>query len=212
MTTHTILMADIVHSSNFEGRSDQLMSDFKQLVADANRQFRVHILSPLTITLGDEFQGIPDSLESAIQLIIGLEETRISQGFDFQLRYVLQQGDIETPINKKSAHEMLGAGLTAARKNLEKLKNRRAVRQAVYLREPVKGQLLDDLLLIYFSLVDDWRISDYPLITAFLEGLDYPQAARKLKRERTSTLRKYRSLKIVEYEAVKRILHAMTKD
>lgn len=110
---HFILMSDVIGS----GQKNQalLMQNFKETVSKINHDYENSLLSPLTITLGDEFQGLTKDLETALNIIIALEEQIIIQGFDFQLRYVLIYGDIETNINKRIAYEMLGEGLRDAR-------------------------------------------------------------------------------------------------
>ena len=115
-----ILMADIVGSRR--KKSTQLLAQFHLVVEDANKKFKKHLLSPLTITLGDEFQGIVTDLAASVAVIIYLEESRVTKGYNFQLRYVLHYGKVETAINKKNAHAMLGKGLTEARQALTALK------------------------------------------------------------------------------------------
>ena len=119
--TYTILMADIISSGYFE--QEHLMNDFKKAVNLINKRHKKHLISPLTITLGDEFQGIPESISSALEIIFDLEEMLIQQHFTFRLRYSLGQGVIDTPINTKVAYGMLGSGLTQAREALEALKH-----------------------------------------------------------------------------------------
>lgn len=61
-------------------------------------------------------------IHSAVSIIISMEEQLIDQGNPFQLRYVLNQGEITTEINQKIAYEMLGSGLTEAREQLDTYK------------------------------------------------------------------------------------------
>ena len=109
---HYILMADIVDSGN--KNQSKLMDDFKLLVKEINDSYHSKILSPLTITLGDEFQSVLKDLTTAIKIIIDIEEKIIINQFGFKLRYMLNQGEIDTSINTKIAYEMLGQGLTDA--------------------------------------------------------------------------------------------------
>ncbi|MEM7298811.1 MAG: SatD family protein, partial [Bacteroidota bacterium] len=92
-----ILMADVVDSHEKEGQS--LMNDFQVLVKWANTIYGEFIASPLTITLGDEFQGIVSSASKGIDVILGMEEYIIKEEFGFKLRYVLHAGEVETAIN-----------------------------------------------------------------------------------------------------------------
>src|SRR5512141_448690 len=99
MAEYFILMADIIKSRSYDGRI--LNERFHDIVSACNLARRRDLLSPLTITLGDEFQGILQSLPAAVRVIYFLEEALLKGAFPFTLRYVLYQGDISTPINKR---------------------------------------------------------------------------------------------------------------
>jgi len=107
---HIILMADIMQSR--KGDQNELMSKFKKLTDEVNADNRSSLLSPITITLGDEFQCIPINVSTATAIILQLEEKLIVARASFKLRYVLYEGPIDTPINKDIAYGMLGEGLT----------------------------------------------------------------------------------------------------
>ena len=92
---HYIIMADIISSRHIKKEQD-FMGQFKSLTLKANQQFKSQIISPLTITLGDEFQGIVDTVQTLFELVFFLEEQRIEAGYTFQLRYSLVYGEIET--------------------------------------------------------------------------------------------------------------------
>jgi len=205
-----IIMADIVNSSGLKGQGKQLMSQFRDLVAALNAEHAQDILSPLTITLGDEFQGVAASLPAAISILIASEESRIRKDVAFSLRYVVNYGEIETPINVEVAHEMVGEGLTGARRCLEAMKSNRYAHFELELAETDPETLLQDALTLFFGIVQKWKQDDYPLIAAFLDGHEYKRAAELVGRERTSTLRKYRSLRIDEYFACERLLRALS--
>src|ERR1700743_3564273 len=100
-----ILMADIVGSRRM--KQTQLKADFQNAVQYVNLMLPDQLLSPLTITLGDEFQGVAASLLAAIFVIFRLEEHIISASKRFKLRYVLVEGPIDTPINREIAYGMM---------------------------------------------------------------------------------------------------------
>ena len=68
--------------------------------------------------MGDEFQAIPKTMEIGIKIIFEIEESIVKQKFNFQLRYILNFGKIDTKINTQIAYEMPGAGRTVARNEL----------------------------------------------------------------------------------------------
>src|SRR5690554_2632075 len=97
-----ILMGDVVGSSDFE--PTKLGKNLKSLVKSANEELKNSTLSPYTVTLGDEFQGVTKSLKSGIETLIYLEEARLSEELDFKLHYVLHYGTIETAINPETSY------------------------------------------------------------------------------------------------------------
>lgn len=200
-----ILMADIIGSSDRAGAD--LMLNFKQLVNSTNKQHRKRLLSPLTITLGDEFQGIPASLEDAVRLIIALEEGIVHHNFKLKLRYVLYHGPIDTPINPDIAYGMLGDGLTKARYKLESLKKERKKR--FHVIDPENTYLADVLNLAlgnYQSIIDDWRHKDFDLVSNFLIHKDYKKVAEVQDKDNSSVFRRKDSLKISEYASSRALL------
>ncbi len=113
MANYFILMGDVVASRRVNAR--ELQRHLKSLVSSCNSDLKSLILSPYTITLGDEFQGIATSLRAIIESIFYFEETCIKKRYHFKLHYVGHYGEIQTPINREIAYEMMGPGLTQAR-------------------------------------------------------------------------------------------------
>jgi len=204
-----ILMADIIKSSQHDQK--QLMSDFEYITQCINQQYRKQILSPLTITLGDEFQSVIINLSSAVKIIISLEEKIIQTQPKFKLRYVLVEGAIDTPINEKIAHGMLGEGLTRARQNLMQAKGDGS-RFHFELRNQKKHNALNSSFLVYQSIVDNWNVDkDRELIKEFLKLKDYKKVADNLGKSRSQIWKREKSLKINEYIAIKDIIHYIGK-
>src|ERR1700731_4801117 len=107
---YLILMGDVIGSR----KKDQLMliNSFKETINAVNKEKKNDFLSPMTITLGDEFQSVIKNLSAALDIIFSIEEEIAASGKNFKLRYILEEGEIETPINSKIAYGMLGSGLT----------------------------------------------------------------------------------------------------
>ena len=106
-------MGDVVASRRVDAR--EMRRHLKSLVSSCNSDLKALILSPYTITLGDEFQGIATSLRAIAESIFYFEETRIKNQYHFKLRYVGHYGEIQTSINREIAYEMMGPGLTRTR-------------------------------------------------------------------------------------------------
>ncbi len=206
---HFILMADIVSSGSLD--STKAMASFKKLVQTANKQHKAELLSPLTITLGDEFQGIICDLSAALRVMISLEEGLISLNPGFRLRYSLNYGEIGTPINPKIAHEMLGDGLTTARKNLNELKNSNS-RFSISLVNKKMTQIFENAFVIYQQIVDRWKPeNDYDIAAGLIENHDYKIVAKKLGRNRSLIWKREKNLDMISYFAIRNLITQTAK-
>ena len=113
---------------------------FNKAVAHANESHAVHIASPLTITLGDEFQGLIKSFASAWDAAVALRLELLLA--EIPCRFVVGAATLETPLNTKEAWNMMGSGLSAARDKLNDKGTASAYRFS-FPAEPVVGPLLD---------------------------------------------------------------------
>ncbi|MEM6842065.1 MAG: SatD family protein [Bacteroidota bacterium] len=197
-------MADVIGSS--QKRGDALMNKFKALVVSANRQQCSNFLSPATITLGDEFQAIMQDLVAGLQTIIYLEEEIIRQQANFQLRYVLYYGSIDTEINPDIAYEMLGEGLTNARKALNSLKDE-SNRFSIQGIQDSLSVALNEAFIVYDHLMNRWKPDDYSLVTAFWKHQDYKKVAEVLNKDTSLMWRRERSLNLREYKAIRSVIN-----
>ncbi len=198
-------MADIVDSSKYP--SKKLATDFKMIVTRTNKDHPGWFLSPLTITLGDEFQGVATDLAAAVKAIFALEETIITLQKGFKLRYVVVEGVIDTPINPDIAYEMMGAGLTNARTMLNELKKSKS-RFNVDLKDKRLKNILNNAYLVAQGFIDDWRAEkDYAIISGFLVSNDYKVVADKLSKDRSQIWKKAKTLKIASYLSIKEVIN-----
>ncbi len=199
-------MADVVNSHQKGGKS--LMNDFQELVKWTNTIYGESIESPLTITLGDEFQGIVTSASKGIDIILAMEEYILEEEFDFKLRYVLHEGEVETEINTDTAYEMLGPGLTKARQLLNDMKkdpNR-------FLIKINKGEAVNKMMKITQHFIEGWHPKDRSTVAGFLQGHDYKAMARIQQKDSSSLWRRRKSLAIDEYVLCKEMLHHLINE
>ena len=205
---HYILMADIINSGKKEQKP--LMEDFKNLIAEVNQIYKADILSPLTITLGDEFQGVIKNLAASIQIILTLEENSIHNKLNFKLRYVLNQGEIETPVNEKIAYEMLGSGLTEARLKLNDSKYKK-FRFNIAIDDLLQQSILNDAFIIFENITDKWSLkNDYELASNFIQFKDYKIVSEKMSKTRSLIWKREKTLHMESYNAAKNIIQTIT--
>jgi hypothetical protein len=199
-----ILMADIVNIR--ANNSAIVMKHFKKMIKIINHFFENSIESPLTITLGDEFQCVVKTTKSAVEIIFFIEEYIVTNKVPFQLRFVINDGKIETKINTRRSYEMLGEGLTNARNDLNELKKSNS-RFYFSVENVLICKIFNDSFKIYQAIIDNWNPKkDYSLITHFMEHKDYKKVAILLNKDKSQIWKRSKSLNIDSYFASKEIV------
>ena len=200
MARQYILMGDIIGSSNYDAR--QLREEFMGLVSLCNEKLDGSILSPYTVTLGDEFQGVATSLRAVLEAIFHLEESVLRRGLAFKIRYVAVHGEIDTPVNRLKAHTMMGAGLTKAREILTD-KRRGKPRFRFDLADAHTMDQLNRLFLVLDGLAGRWDRGDGLLILDMLANPHNEEVGVKHGKNRTQIWKRRKHLLIEEYRALR---------
>lgn len=195
-----ILMGDVIASSDYDAQA--LGKNLKELVNAANETLKKQTLSPYTVTLGDEFQGVTSSLQSGIETLFYLEEQRLVKGCEFKLHYVLHYGKIETPINPETSYGMLGKGLTQARKKLT-AKKRERKRFNFDLGEEEFSTQLNRLFEVLDGITERWKPDDFALITDMINNDNDREVGEKHDKDRSQIWRRRKTLMINEYNLLK---------
>jgi hypothetical protein len=109
-------------------------------------------------------------------------------------------------INSNRAYEMLGSGLTKARKLLTELKHHEP-RILVSIIDRKKASILNDAFYILTSIIDKWQgESDYLLAENFIAYKDYNTVAKKLDKDRSLMWKREKTLNMASYFAIKNII------
>lgn len=198
-----IVMADVIRSRTYDGSN--LISEFMRIVEECNSAHAGALLSPYTITLGDEFQGVADSLKSAVDTILFLEDRLLAASPAFMLRYVLVYGDIETPINPRIAHGMTGSGLALAREMLT-IKRRGRRRFQLYLSGLPYADDLNMLFRLLELISGHWKERDHALIRELVCNNDDVDVALHFGKTKSQIWKRRKTLQIEEYVTVKELL------
>jgi SatD family (SatD) len=199
-----VLMADIQDSSS--KNSIIIMNFFRQIVDEINAVFKKSIDSPLTITLGDEFQGVIKNVPNAISIIYYIEELIVKNNIDFKLRYVINEGKIDTKINPIRSYEMLGQGLTDARNQLNELKKTKS-RFFISLTNEPKNIILNESFVVFQNIIDDWNIKkDQEILAHFIDLEDYKKVALAVNKDKSQIWKRNKNLNIDSYFAIKRVI------
>lgn len=203
-------MGDVISSRDHDGAT--LGRHLKELVDSVNRQFETRLSSPLTVTLGDEFQGVCADVQAGSEIILRMEHQLRAKPLKvdgslsaYQLRYVLHRGEIESPINPERAHGMLGPGLTEARERLND--HRRGMpRMRISLNDETVSRRLNDLFAVLDAISEDYNPDDFEFITALMEEKDSSLVGERFNRHRTSVDRRRRTLRIDAYLTLERLI------
>jgi hypothetical protein len=206
--SYPIFMGDVVNSTDYDG--EVLSKGLKELVESTNKKFGKAILSPLTITLGDEFQGILSSVSTGIDLLFHLEEKLLKTEPDFKLHYVLLLGEIETEINPDIAYEMMGKGLTEARKMLSsKKRNRKRFRFKLQNKE--QTEQLSRIFEVLDTIILNWKKEDYPLILDMINNDNNSEVGELHDKNRDQIWKRRKTLMINEYNLLKDFIKTYIK-
>ena len=206
MADHFILMGDIVASHAHDAK--RLSRSFGRLVAACNAVLEPEILSPYTITLGDEFQGVARSLAGGLRAIFYLEEAGLKMGLEYRLRYVLLRGAIETRLNRRLAHGMVGQGLTRARTMLTD-KRRGRPRFMFDLPDKRLAEQFGRLFTAIDGISARWPRKDGSLICDMQASDSNQDVGAKHGKDRTQVWKRRRNLLISEYKALKQAVFGL---
>lgn len=208
MAGRYILMGDIVGSSTY--KASKLRREFMEIVSSCNKTLEGEILSPYTVTLGDEFQGVARTLRGLFDAVFYLEEISLLKRLRFKVRYVGLYGEIDTPINRMKAHGMMGAGLTRSREMLS-AKRRGKPRFQFELPEAQMTKELNLLFLVIDGIMAKWDPDDGPLILDMIANNNNVEVGKKHKKNRTQIWKRRKNMLIEEFQALKEVILNVAK-
>ncbi|WP_138429912.1 SatD family protein [Fodinibius saliphilus] len=128
------------------------------------------IVSPYTITLGDEFQAVFKRADGVCTDILKI----LAELYPVKVRFSVGVGDINTPINNEQAIGMDGPAFHVARRGVEKLK-----KSGFLFHLSVAGQQLSTTAFINNSLqllsqqVRSWNKNRLRILYMIKEGDNY---------------------------------------
>jgi hypothetical protein len=171
-----VVMGDIIDSERQRPGND-LSRDFNNSVRAANRKYRAAVVSPLTITLGDEFQGLAKRMTKGFEIITKLRSDL--QELGVRCRFVLGAVRLDTKINTEKAWNMMGDGLAQARERLNDKRDPNVYRFSIY-DDPFRQQLFDAIGLSLTKIEDGWTPTQRRYVRLQKELGNVGDAAAKL--------------------------------
>lgn len=171
---YIVLIGDIVRSREITHRSG-LQTELKHLLHELSLENQ-GIVSPYTITIGDEFQAVFKNADSVFYDVF-----RILAGiYPVMVRFSFGTGEITTGINTQQALGMDGEAFYNAREGMEKLKSNDALFGISGLTPPY-SDLVNDVMSLVSGLIGEWRNNNRHFIISYLyENLKVTSMAEKL--------------------------------
>lgn len=167
-------MGDLV-SSEQHVNPVNLHAQFNAAIDRENNTLRADIISPLTITLGDEFQGLLSSLVAAAQAARKIRFELMSKNID--CRFVIGCVDLKTQINHQRAWNMMGNGFASARERLGEKRSLSRYRFSIEM-DPILETMLEASGASLTKVERSWSEAQRADIVKLLGGASVAEVAR----------------------------------
>lgn len=172
---HLVLIGDMLGSRQLEDRR-AAQERFENACQSINRRRRHYgVVSPLMVTLGDEFQGVLGRVDQLWPLIARLELEMHPQ----QFRFSVGVGEITTAVNKRSSLGMDGPAFHQAREGIETLRKQGGIYGISGLGKHQK--LIQYTLDLWSAARRKWNYNRQATFTRLLEGASVPEIAEELE-------------------------------
>ncbi|HCU56666.1 MAG TPA: hypothetical protein DF984_00295 [Anaerolineaceae bacterium] len=181
---YIVVIGDVISSRKVEKRNDLqkiLLAVFNDLNTTDNEN---HLVSPYTITLGDEFQAVYEKADDLFLDSISILEKVFPQ----KIRFSFGIGEISTDINRDQSIGMDGSAFYLAREGIEKLKEQRGNYKfnVSGLEDPELEKLFNNSLFIFSNLLEGWHRNRYFILTNTMAGKAVKEIAKALKLTETA--------------------------
>ena len=198
--SYIALIGDIVASRSLSDRA-AVQRRLSQCCAGLNsRAEGLGIISPFTVTLGDEFQAlfIGDGADGIWLCIAEIE----AEMYPVQIRFALGLGDIATDINREAALAMDGPAFHRARAGIETMKKDK-VRYRLLGLHRGEGLVRHSLDMLSHNR-DKWQQNRHRILSALLQQQSISDIASKLG---VSEQAVYRNIRDGDLESVIGLMH-----
>ncbi|MCG8479779.1 MAG: SatD family protein [Spirochaetales bacterium] len=146
------VIADIVRSRDIEQRRD-FQRTLKSRLRTVSERAGASLLSPYTLTLGDEFQAVYGNFDTLFTDIV----TIIATLFPVRFRFALAVGPLSTEINRNAALEMDGPAFHDARALMETLKGHDGTVIRIAASDSAPVELINGCLRLLSNALGGWR-------------------------------------------------------
>jgi hypothetical protein len=169
-----VLIGDIVSSKRIKNRKE-IQKKLQTLFKSFNKNNK-EIISPFTITLGDEFQSVFSKADNVFKYLWEILFTI----YPVKVRFSFGIGDITTSINTLQAIGMDGPAFYNAREGLNELKQSAFLFNIVH-SDQKKIMLIKQNLFLLSHLSAGWKESRFKILSLLYDDLPVYQIAKKMK-------------------------------
>ena len=196
-----VLIADIVESRSIPKRA-AYQRKLQEFLETMNARSRQSLLSPYTITVGDEFQAVYRNTRS----LFGDIMQTVDHSFPNRIRFSLSYGPISTELNPRAALGMDGPAFSNARSLLNTLKKQNRTIIQFDLPRSERIELVNVCLTLFANDLEKWNKTAVSTFTLYLGGLAPRQIARETGVHFTTAYRHIREKHFEDYHKMLTLL------
>ncbi|NIT55368.1 MAG: hypothetical protein GWN00_03760 [Aliifodinibius sp.] len=173
-----VLIGDIEDSQSVGSRDreslQEVLSDELQML---NTEYDRGIISPYTITLGDEFQAVFDRADNIFVQMLKV----MSAIHPIGVRFSLAVGHIDTSINTEQAIGMDGPAFHRARRGVELLKENEYMFNIGFEDDSPELKVINNSLQLLSGRIRGWNKRRLVILHMMKEGYDYKEISEALE-------------------------------
>jgi len=160
---YIVVIADLVASRSIPDRA--VIQERLAAVLSALNEADPYLVSPYTITLGDEFQAVLSAADEMLYDAMAI----LSALHPYQVRFAFSVGEISTPLNRRQAIGMDGPAFHLARDGIVRLRETGTLFMVCGLDEVWAG-LINAALAFVSQYAGEWPRSRYQAFLGLHEG------------------------------------------
>ncbi|MDZ7720637.1 MAG: SatD family protein [Balneolaceae bacterium] len=175
MNTYIVIIGDIEQSKQLSPNDRrQVQNELESVFEELNRS-SANIVSPYTITLGDEFQVVYDSAGEIFKHIW----TIMAAVHPVFVRFSIGVGKITTGVNKRNSLGMDGPAFYKARECIEQMKKQKIL-LSVSTEKAKFNRLVNSAFLILEADLRSWKKNRFLILQKMYEEKEVKQIAKEI--------------------------------
>ena len=203
MSTYIVVIGDIIESKDLKpALRKQTQNQLEEVFHQLNRQSK-QLLSPYTITLGDEFQAVYRSADQLFHDIWAFT----AQIHPVRVRVAISVGGITTEINREQSLGMDGPAFHAARDRIDEMKA-----DDILLSLTTEDKSFDRLVNSSFQILagnlQTWNKNRFTILKKRYENIEVKKIARDLD---LSEVAVYKNIHAGTLDAVKDLTECISE-